>query len=82
MSQLSIEKKKVLARYNTDDKQIFCRDLTDMNNEPAFFTTSKRGLKQLWEKIEKEMNDETKLFDVIRMCRDMNIKTHYWCMVD
>jgi len=70
------------VEYRQDDKQIFGEDLTDHNNDPAFYTKSKRGLKNAWEAITELWTEEVRMRDLMNICQDHKIKTHYWCMVD
>ncbi len=73
---------KCFVEFRESQKLIFARDKEDMNNEPAMFTRSKRNIKKVWAKIEAEFSDETTLYNIIEICREFNIKTHSWCMVD
>ena len=70
------------VEFRPDEKEIFARDLTDHYNDPAMYTKTKRNIKRAWDSIQKRFTPETKLFDVIEILREFNIRTHYWCMVD
>jgi hypothetical protein len=70
------------VEYDPNEKQIFCRDLTDTWNEPAFYSKSKRGLKIAWAEVKFKFTAETVMHDVLEIMRTNNIKTHYWCMID
>ena len=72
----------VSIEYRETEKEIFAQDLDDKNNFPAMYTKSKRGLKAGWEAIQELFTPDVRLFDVINILRDYNIKTHYWCMMD
>ena len=73
---------KVYVEYDINDKKIFGRDKTDANNEPAFYTTSKRGLKKVWPMIEFAFTEDTRMGGIMEQCRGQNIGTHHWCMMD
>lgn len=72
----------VFIEYLPDEKEIFARDLTDQNNDPAMYTITRRNIKKAWQSINDRFSDDTKISDVVDILRDYNIKTHSWCMVD
>jgi len=78
----TLENKKCYIEYRESDKRLFGRDKTDQNNDPAFYTKSKRGIKKAWESLKLEFTDESTMYWVQRFLNDNKIKTHYWCMVD
>lgn len=78
----TLKNKYCCIEYRENDRQVFGRDLTDMMNEPAFFTKSKRGLKKAWDALTAAWNDANTMEDVIRFFGNNGIRTHYWCMVD
>lgn len=78
----TLQNKNCCTEYREDDKQIFTRDLRDMNNEPATYTKSKRGLKKAWEAIVAAWNDDMTMRDITEIFAGHGIKYHYWCMVD
>ncbi len=78
----TLQNKKCSVEYQTDEKQIFIRDLTDHYNEPAAYSKSKRGLNKAWEAIKVVWTDTTTMHDVTDIFQTHNIKYHYWCMVD
>ncbi len=78
----TLQNKYCRVEYRPNDKQIFGEDLTDHYNDPAFYTKSKRGLKNAWEAIAELWTEEARMRDLMNICQDYKIKTHYWCMVD
>lgn len=74
--------KNCAVEYREDDKEIFARDLTDHYNEPAMYTKTKRGLRNVWAALVLAWNENITMHDVIELCREYGIRTHYWCMVD
>jgi len=81
--ETTMQNKYCAIEYREDRKEIFMRDLTDMNNEPAIYTKSKRGIKNAWAAIVAAWNDETRMGDISRdIFPAHNIKYHYWCMMD
>ena len=78
----TLQNKHCITEYREDDKQIFTRDLRDMNNEPATYTKSKRGLKNAWAAIVAAWTEDTTMSDIGIIFTSHGIKYHYWCMVD
>jgi hypothetical protein len=78
----TLQNSQCCVEYSAEEKEVFCRDLTDHYNEPAFYTKSKRGLKAAWEQVKREWTESTKLHDVQDIMRKNGVKTHYWCMMD
>lgn len=68
--------------YRPEDKQVFCRDFTDKDNEPAFYSTSKRGLVKAFEALAEVWNDSFTLHKTAEFLHERGIRTHYWCMMD
>lgn len=64
------------------DGRLFALDLTDRNNEPALFTTTKRGLPKAIAFIEQHFSDTTRIYEVIAALQLHGIRFHSWCMVD
>jgi hypothetical protein len=85
-----IKTARVEIDYTRTDKQIFAKDLTDRNNEPACYTKSKRGHKGVtldttWaalKELHAALGDTLSHRDVMNLFTSMGIKYHYWCMVD
>lgn len=78
----TIHNELVFIEYLPDEKEIFARDLTDQNNDPAMYTITRRNIKKAWQSIKDRFSDDTKISDVVDILRVYNIKKHYWCMVD
>ena len=78
----SRQNEKCFIEYREDKKEIFGRDLTDQNNDSAFFTKSKRGLKKAWAEVVKQFTPETRMHDLLTIMQNNGVKMHYWCMVD
>lgn len=64
------------------DKEIFGRDLTDRNNEPAFYNKSVRGLKKAWTALTAGFNNDTTMYGAMGILRQSGIKCHSWCTAD
>ena len=77
-----LQNKNCAIQYRETEKEFFGQDLTDHYNDPAFYTKSKRGLKNAWKAIESRWTEETKMHDLLVICQEYKIRTHYWCMVD
>lgn len=74
---------KCIIEYDADRKEISGRDLVDRINEPAFYSTSKRGIAKAWQKLSEKFNGEMALYNVTGLLsNDFNIRTHSWCMMD
>ena len=71
-----------IAKYDTIERTIDGRDLTDHYNEPAFYTKSKRGLKLAWTTMIARFTPQTTMQDLTAICQEHGIRYHYWCMVD
>jgi len=71
-----------LIRYSEEEKEIFIRDLTDKNNDPACFNITKRGLKKAWLEILNTWNEKTTMRDATVILQAHKIKTHHWCLMD
>jgi hypothetical protein len=69
--------------YTKSTKKIFGRDLTDMNNEPAFYNKGKRNIGKAWNSIVERFDEDTTMHDVIDILMDeYKIMCHSWCMMD
>ena len=84
--QLSIIKElknnKVLVEYRPEKKEMFAQDLTDQNNDPAMYNTTKRGLSKAWEELEKVFTVDMTFSEVADVFHKHGVRTHYWCMMD
>lgn len=78
----ALQNSKCTVEYREDQKEIFGRDLTDHYNDPAFYTKSKRGIKKAWQAIETRWTDSTSMHDLLQICQEFGIRSHYWYMVD
>lgn len=78
----TLKNENCLVEYREIEKEIFGRDLRDLNNEPAFYSKTKRGIAKAWAEIEASFNDRTRMSDLIDICTKHGIRTHYWCMMD
>jgi hypothetical protein len=75
----------VWVEYRRNDKQIFARDLKDMNNEPACYTKGKRGLDKVWDALVKvfaTQGNSVTHHTVMTTFSSMGMPYHYWCMMD
>jgi hypothetical protein len=78
----SLHNSKCAVEYDPERKQISGRDLTDRWNEPAFYSKTKRGIKNAWADLEACFSETTIAHDVMTFLEAYKIRTHYWCMVD
>ena len=78
----TLQNKNCCIEYCESEKGIFGRDLTDENNDPAFYSKSKRGIKKAWEVLTKDFTHDSNMYWVQRFLNEHKIKTHYWCMMD
>ena len=81
-TNVELQNEKCYIVYRPEDKEIFCRDLTDRNNEPAIFNKLKRNIKHAWKEIQDSWTPETKMRDVCDILTKWKIRYHYWCMMD
>lgn len=68
--------------YSELHKSITGGDKTDPNNDPSFYTKSKRGLKKAWEEIENKFTNETKFGDITTILMKTNIDYRQYCARD
>ena len=80
--QWRLENKQMHATYNTETKEVFMADLTDVWNCPAEFTQTKRGLRKAWAALCNQFTDKTTIGAASQIFSGCGIRTHYWCMVD
>lgn len=80
----TLENAFVLIEYREDEKQIFAKNKRDTNNEPALYTTHKRGIEKVWRAIEAHFRKlkDMEHADVMHVLKEHSIRYHYWCMVD
>lgn len=83
-SDVSILKNKYcVIKYTKSRKEIFGRDLTDPNNDPAFYSKTKRGIDKAWNSVIGKFDNNTTMQDVINILMNENkIMCHSWCMMD
>lgn len=82
MSPKTLSNEHCYIEYREDEKSLFGRDRTDGFNEPAFYTQTKRGIKNAWASIEQTFGPQTTMHDLMNCCTAAGVRTHYWCMVD
>lgn len=85
MKELSND--QVRLWYDEERKQINGRNKTDQNNQPAFYTKSKRGLKKAWEMLELSFNWDHRnrpmeMGEAMNVLERYGVRTHSWCMMD
>ena len=78
----TLKNEKCSIEYSIEEKEVFGKDLTDNNNEPAFYTKSKRGLQKAFDILKESFNDNTTMSESMKILMDNKIKCHYWCMMD
>lgn len=65
-----------------EEKEISGRDYTDQNNQPAFYNTTRRGIKKAWKYLSEEFTEKTTMYDAMNILGEYKIGTHSWCMMD
>jgi len=77
---------KTVVHYNPSAKSaedfFGGRDLTDMNNEPCFYSTTMRGHKKAWARLVEVWTEETTMREAMDVLRAFKINTHSWCAMD
>lgn len=63
-------------------KSISGNDLTDSNNEPAFYNTSLRGLAKAAAALVDKWTDNTTMSQAQAILRENGLKTRYYCRMD
>ena len=71
----SIEFDEVAQKISGDDK-------TDKNNYPCFYTRKIRGIKNAWNELKKNWNENITMNEAERICDKYNLNTHYFCSMD
>lgn len=77
-------KNSLVVVRRAEDGVISWRDLTDTNNDPSFFTQSKRNLDKAWDEIASlvQSSDKCTMRTVIDIIKNYDIKYHTYCAVD
>jgi len=73
-----------LSRFSFDEaeKSISGADLTDHNNDPRCYSTSKRGLKKSWLALVEAWTPETTMSAAINILSNTGTKMHSYCAMD
>jgi hypothetical protein len=77
-----IKNEKVSIEYRPDRKEIFMQDLTDHNNDPAEYNTTRRGIAKAWAELQTVFNGVMTMHDVSTFLEARGIRMHYWFMMD
>ena len=81
-SKFSIWNEKMSVTYRIDSKEIVGRDLTDPFNEPAFYSTSKRNIKNAFTLLEQQVTEETTMHKAMQIIGLAGVNTRSYCMMD
>lgn len=65
-----------------DRNEIFGRDLTDMDNEPCFYNTGKRGVKKGWEALTQAFTPDMTMYQAMRFLSAQKVATRSYCAMD
>lgn len=57
-------------------------DLTDPNNDPSFYSQTKRSKKRAFKELEYLFNAHTTMYDVCQILNENNIRTRTYCAMD
>jgi hypothetical protein len=69
-------------QYDKNSTEIRGADLTDRNNDPRFYTQTKRGVAESWELLSQEFNEQTKFSDARKIIEFKNVRVHSYCAMD
>jgi len=78
---------KFSIRFSDEAKSIVIHDLTDPNNEPRAHNRNIRSYKMAKKLYENsvangEINEDTNMWDLVRMFDSVGMKMHTWCAMD
>ena len=79
---LTLENAFCSVNIDVTGKSISGNDLTDSNNEPAFYNTSLRGLAKAAADLKDRWTDTTTLSQAQAILRENGLKTRYYCRMD
>ena len=81
-----LKNSKCIVEYNPEAKHALDffdgRDLTDSNNEPAFYSKTMRSHKKAWAALQADFNDFTTMYGAIGILNQNGIKCHSYCAMD
>lgn len=72
----------MIASYDELEKSIRLKDLTDLNNEPAAYNNSLRGLKKAWLVLEQSFTQDMTMDQAYTILDQNGIWMHTYCMMD
>lgn len=68
-------------RFDARETAIRGTDLTDLDNEPSFFTQTKRSVPQVWQQLSDEFNEQTTFRTAINVISN-KVRVHTYCARD
>ena len=71
------EKGDTFERAHIDGK-----DLTDMYNEPIFYTKKVRGIEKAWRELALKFSDRMTMGEAMNIVNSFNLECHSYCTVD
>lgn len=81
-TNIEISNANTSIKYEVYDKSITGVDKNDFNNYPAFYTTSKKNLKEAWKEIIKSFDESTTMYSVIEILTKHDVRVHSYCQMD
>lgn len=78
----NLQNKHCVIEYDGNKKSFSGRDLDDQYNLPAFYNTTRRSHKKAAKALLEQFNENTTMYDAMRILRDNNISCHSWCTMD
>jgi hypothetical protein len=82
MNTQTLRNQFTYAEFREDEKQIFLRDLTDQNNDPAEYNQTVRGLKKAVATLFASWTDTMTMHEASTILSNCGIRMHYFCMMD
>jgi hypothetical protein len=78
----TLSNNKCIINYFPAEKQVRGSDLTDLHNEPRFFTRSKRGLDAAWKVLCVSFDEQMTMYFAAQVLSSCGVKVHSYCAVD
>lgn len=74
--------KQCTIEYNKAEKKINGIDHTDVYNDPAFYSKSKRGLDKAWDLLSATFDERSTMSRCINVLWSAKITCHSYCRMD
>lgn len=79
---LTLANTHCIVNYFPSEKEVRGSDLTEGNNEPRFFTRSKRGLPAAWKVLVATFDEHTGMYFAVQVLHYCCINIHTYCAAD